>query len=255
MSLLALLVLLQVEIIAHRGASAEAPENTNAAFVLGWAQGEAVELDVRLTRDGRLAAVHDATTKRTTGVDKAVAEQTLAELKAQDAGRWKGERWAGERIPTLEEALERMPAGKRLYVEIKCGPEAVPELVRVLEAHADRRTRVAVIGFGYAVVVEAKRRMPDVPVFWLAAPRKDGGGDRRSELDGLIAKAREGKLDGLDLSKDFPIDRAFSDRVREAGLKLLVWTVNDEATARRLAAAGVDGITTDRPQALRAALK
>lgn len=250
-----LLVLLQVEIVAHRGASADAPENTRAAFVLGWEQGDAVELDVHLTRDGRLAAIHDASTKRTTGVDRLVAEQTLAELQSQDAGRWKGERWAGERIPALEEALELLPAGKRLYIEVKCGPEAVPELARVLDAFAPKRAQVAVIGFDYDGMVRARRRLPDVPVFWLAAPRKNGGGDRRAELDGLIAKAREGKLDGLDLSKEFPIDRGLVARVREAGLKILTWTVNDEATARRLADAGVDGITTDRPAALRAALR
>lgn len=249
----ALILLLQVELIAHRGASADAPENTRAAFRLGWEQADAVELDVHLTRDGRLVAVHDRTTKRTTGVDKPVAEQTLAELKAQDAGRWKGERWAGERIPTLEEALELLPPGKRLYVEIKCGPEAVPELARVLEAFASKRPQVAVIGFGYDTMVQAKRRLPDVRLLWLAGPRKDG--DPRADLDRLIAKVREGGLDGLDLSREFPIDGAFVARVRDAGLKLLTYTVNDEATARRHAEAGVDGITTDRPAALRAALK
>lgn len=249
-----LLGLLQVEIVAHRGASADAPENTRAAFVLGWEQADAVELDVHLTRDGRLAAIHDRSTKRTTGVDKPVVEQTLAELKEQDAGRWKGERWAGERIPALEEAIELLPPGKRLYIEIKCGPEAVPELARVLDGFAPKRAQIAVIGFNYDGMLEAKRRLPDVPVYWLAGPRKDGG-DRRSELDALIAKARAGKLDGLDLSKDFPIDAAFVARVRAAGLKLLTYTVNDEATARLHAQAGVDGITTDRPAALRAALR
>ena len=83
------LTLLQVELVAHRGASEEAPENTLAAFRLGWQQADACELDIYLTKDGQIAVLHDATTKRTTGVDKPVSQQTMDELKGLDAGRWK----------------------------------------------------------------------------------------------------------------------------------------------------------------------
>src|SRR5580698_8356847 len=102
-----------MEIIAHRGSSFEAPENTLAAVNLAWRQrADAVEIDVHLSRDGRLVVIHDSNTRRTTGVNRKVARQTLAELHALDAGRWKGLTWLGEKIPSLEEVLASVPPGK-----------------------------------------------------------------------------------------------------------------------------------------------
>ncbi len=232
-----------VEILAHRGASEDAPENSLAAFRLGWEQqADANELDIHLTLDGRLAVIHDASTKRTAGVDKPVARQTMAELRALG-------------VPALEEVVALLPANRRLFIEIKCGPEALPELRRVLEASGKPASAFALIGFGYDTMVKAKRSLPDVPVCWLASWKEDAKTGKRPELDLLIAKAREGGLDGLDLHHEFPIDAAFVGRVRAAGLKLYTWTVDDAAVARRQAAAGVDGITTNRPGRLRRELE
>jgi glycerophosphoryl diester phosphodiesterase len=239
------------EIVAHRGASDEAPENTLAAFRLGWEQAVACECDVTLTKDGKLAVIHDATTKRTAGLDRRVAEQMLEELKSLDAGSWKGAKWAGEKIPALPEVLEIMPEGKRLFIEVKGGPEALPELERVLGAFPGKAPRVVIIGFGYDTMVQARKRFPKVAVFWISGSKADKKTGQALDLDGLIAKARAGGLDGLDLEKGFPIDAAFVAKVRAAGLKLYTWTVDDAATARAEAAAGVDGITTNRPQGLR----
>jgi len=126
-----------VDIIGHRGASHDAPENTLAAFKLGWEQGaDAVELDIWLTKDGKIVCLHDADTKRTTGVLKKVAESTLDELRTLDAGTWKDAKWRGEKLPTLTEALAAIPAGKRLVIEIKAGVEILPELARDLKAPA-----------------------------------------------------------------------------------------------------------------------
>src|SRR4051812_29882492 len=95
-----------VEVIGHRGASHDAPENTVASFEEAWRQkADAAELDMYLTKDGKLVVIHDANTKRTTGVDKKVVEQTLDELKKLDAGKWKAEKFAGEKLPTLAEML------------------------------------------------------------------------------------------------------------------------------------------------------
>src|SRR4051794_3938882 len=100
----------RVEVIAHRGASHDAPENTLAAIKLAWQQeADAAEFDLHLSRDGKLVVIHDADTRRVAGVDKRVAEQTLAELRRLDVGAWKGPRFAGERIATLEEVLATVP--------------------------------------------------------------------------------------------------------------------------------------------------
>ena len=111
-----------MDIIAHRGASHEAPENTLASVRLGWAQGaDAVEVDVRQSRDGHIVVIHDAHTRRTAGVTRRVRAETLDELRALEVGRWKHRRHAGEKIPTLAEVIETVPPGKRLFVE---GPVA-----------------------------------------------------------------------------------------------------------------------------------
>src|SRR4051812_19201695 len=112
-----------VQIIAHRGASHDAPENTLAAVRLAWAQhADAVEVDVHLTRDWRLAVIHDPDTRRTGDEVCVVADSTLAELQRLDVGQWKDPRFAGERIPTLEDVFGSVPDGKRTFVELKSGP-------------------------------------------------------------------------------------------------------------------------------------
>lgn len=125
----------QVEIIAHRGASHNAPENTVAAIKLAWQQdADGSEFDIWLTKDGKIAVLHDKDTKRTTGVTKLVHQTTLAELRSLDAGKWKAPQFAGEKIPTLEEMLATIPPQKQVFIEVKCGPEIVPVLNRSLAA-------------------------------------------------------------------------------------------------------------------------
>src|SRR5688500_10497757 len=124
-----------VEIIAHRGASSDAPENTLSAMKLAWEQNaDAIELDLWLSKDGRLVVFHDADAKRIAGVPRKVADLTWAEVQQLDAGAWKSPRFTGERVPNLESILATVPKGGRAVLEIKCGPEIVPELKRVLDA-------------------------------------------------------------------------------------------------------------------------
>jgi glycerophosphoryl diester phosphodiesterase len=93
-------------LIAHRGESADAPENTLAAFRLAWERNvPTIELDVHLTKDGEAVICHDADTKRTAGTKLVIKDTPLADLRALDAGKWKAPRWAGEKLPTLAEAL------------------------------------------------------------------------------------------------------------------------------------------------------
>ena len=237
-----------VEFVGHRGASHDAPENTLASFRLGWQQADACELDIHLTKDGQVVVSHDAKTKRTTGVDHKIAESTLAELRALDAGKWKGPQWAGEKLPTLAEVLALQPEHKRLCIEIKCGAEVRPELARVLRAAGKQPGQVVLIGFKLATMQEAKQLFPDLTVLWLAGLKKNMPPPRIADL---VAQARAAGLDGLDLDYRFPIDAAAVKLATEAKLQFYVWTVDDPAVAQKLVAAGVQGITTNRPQWLR----
>ena len=110
-----------VEIVGHRGASHDAPENTLAAIRLAWEQGaDAAEFDVYLSKDGKIVVIHDKDTKRVAGVDRPVVGQTLDELRRLDVGKWKAPKFAGEKLPTLNEMLATVPAGKRVFIEVKC---------------------------------------------------------------------------------------------------------------------------------------
>ena len=240
-----------VEWIAHRGESADAPENTMAAFRLAWERKvDAIELDVHLTRDGELVVIHDPDTKRTTGVAKEIKERTAAELRRSTPADGRANGWAGETIPSLGEALETIPDGSRCFIEVKVGPEAVPALVKAVRASGKRPEQLAIISFHAETLAEAKRRLPELKTYYLSSFRQDKAtGDWEPKVDDLIARARAIRADGLDLSYKGPIDRAFVDRVKAAGLAMFVWTVDDPEEARRLAAAGVDGISDEHATA------
>ncbi|HZP83116.1 MAG TPA: glycerophosphodiester phosphodiesterase [Chthonomonadaceae bacterium] len=247
----------QVEFIAHRGESADAPENTLAAFRLAWERKvDAIELDIHLTQDGEAIVCHDADTERTTGLRKVIRESALAELRQLDAGRWKGAHWAGERLPTLREALETIPQGARCFIEIKTGPEAVPAVERAIRQSGKTPAQLAIISFRAESLAEAKRRLPQIKTYYLAGFRQDPAAHAWTpDVETLIAQAQSIRADGLDLSAPGPIDSAFARRVQVAGLTLTVWTVDDPEIAQQMVAAGVDGITSNRAAWLRAELQ
>lgn len=242
------------EIIAHRGFAAQAPENTVASFRLGWEKGaDSCELDIHLTSDQQMVVIHDADTMRVAGEKKVVKQTSLAELRSLDVGSWKGAQWKGEKIPTLAEALATMPAGpRRFFLEIKSGPEVVAPLQKLLEPMRARAAQLVIISFHREACVKAKQVMPWLKVFLLASGKKDK--QPRTDLAQVIADTRKDGLDGVNLGDDWPWDAAMVKQIRDAGLGLYVWTVDDAEKARKLAALGVDGITTNDPPRIRKAL-
>ncbi len=228
-------------IIAHRGASHLAPENTLASVELAWRlRADAVEVDVRLTRDGRIVVIHDETTDRIAGRHLEVAATDSSLLRLLDVGRHKHPRFAGERIPYLEEVLQTMPPGRQLFVEIKCGREILPPLVETITG-SGKRAQVVVIGFDLATVRAAKAALPESGACWLC--------DKRvlvSYEGSLASRAKADGIDGLDVHWT-GLTRSFIRAVKTVGLSLYVWTVDDPVQALRLKALGVDGITTNNP--------
>lgn len=246
------------EIIAHRGASADAPENTLAAIQLAWQQGaDAAEIDVQLTADGQLVAIHDETTLRTGGVDWGVTDRTLAELKTLDVGLWKSRQFFGERIPTLEEVLDLVPAGKRLFIEVKCGDEAIPELVRVLSAAKTTHDQTVLIGLGFLNIVAVKKALPQRMAFWVTEQFPEGPGHwpLRPPTWHFIQHAQKAGLDGLDVNDVAARPSGDIEVIRQAGLHTCIWTVNSVERARWLRDEGIESMTTDVPAKLLAGLK
>jgi len=236
-----------MEIVGHRGAAHLAPENTlqsvNLAYELG---ADAAEIDVQLTRDGRIVVIHDPTTGRTAGQDLDVAKSKAAELRRLDVGVFKDASYKGAKIPFLDEILAAVPDGRKLLVEVKCGVEIVPSLIETLEG-SGKIDRVIVISFHFEVVAEVKRLRPKLPVLWLVSSDKDKKSGSYSPYDPLIiTRARGANLSGLGLRHNGLV-RDFAQAVGKAGLLLFVWTVDDPPEARRLQALGIDAIITNRP--------
>jgi len=242
---------MSMEIIGHRGASYDAPENTLSAINLAWEQGaDAVEVDVHLSRDGRVVVIHDDDTRKTARVKQKVYEQDWRDLQKLDVGRWKGSKWAGERIPDLEQVLAAAPSGKRLFVEVKCGDQFVEAAAKLLTPHT--AAALVIIGFCLETMKQVKQRFPALEVCWIVEFKRNLGSARWSPSPAkVIAQTRAAGLDGIDVGVKGPITPAFVQQAKEAGLRFYVWTVDSVAKARKLEEAGVDGIATNRPGWLR----
>ncbi|MDO8541258.1 MAG: glycerophosphodiester phosphodiesterase [Opitutaceae bacterium] len=250
-----------VDIVAHRGASFDAPENTLAAEKLAWKQNaDAVETDIHLSKDGKLAVSHDKTTKRTAGRDALIADLTMAELKELDAGTWKTPKFAGEKIPVLDEQIALIPRGKRMLVEIKIGPEIVPELKRCLARTGASEKNITIISFNFESLKEVRKQLPRYQTLWLLGYRSPAAAKKAKAapsptVDEMIRDAKAAGLTGLDLQHTFPLTPADTKKIRDAGLQLHVWTVDEPEVAKHWIDLGVASITTNRPGWLREQLK
>ena len=240
-------------IVAHRGASFEAPENTLPAFNLAWEQGaDAIEGDFLLTKDGHIVCIHDRTTKRFCDQDLVVAKSTLKELKTLDVGSWKNEKFEGTRIPTISEVFATVPEGKKIFVEVKCGVEIIPPLVKVIKESNLGCEQIILICFKAEVVKSFKENLPDHKAFWLSGFKKDKNGAWNPSIESVLAKIKTSKADGLDSQHSIPNE--FSKAVLDAGYEWHAWTINDVPTAKRMAKRGIYSITTDRPKPIASGL-
>jgi glycerophosphoryl diester phosphodiesterase len=247
-----------VEIIAHRGASYDAPENTLASVRLGYEQGaDGVEIDIHLTKDQRAAVLHDFDTARVGVTKLVVSNAPLAEIRALNVGAWG--KWTNqpfnEKIPTLEEVLDLVPAGKKLFIEIKTGPEIIPAVQKALQNAKPKPEQLIFITFNYESAKAARKTFPNMKTYWLVGYAKDKVTGKFPQLDETVAKAKAANVDGVDLNFNWPLNKTTVGQIKAAGLECHVWTVDEPAKAKELADAGVDSITTNRPKWLREQLK
>lgn len=241
-------------IIGHRGASREAPENTLASFERAFQEGaDGVEADFRLTRDGEIVCLHDDSTARTADRDLRVADSTLGELRRLDVGFRKGERWRGERLPTLAEVLEALPAGKRLFIELKSGPEIIAPLAATLAASGVEPDRLRLLTFSAPLVSLLKERLADYRACWLVDYRLRAGWHPSSGE--VLATLTACRADGVASRDRAILDPSFVASLRDDSREIHVWTVDAVASARRLCGLGVDSVMTNRPGWLRRALE
>jgi glycerophosphoryl diester phosphodiesterase len=241
-------------IVAHRGASHDAPENTLPAFQLAWKQGaDAIEGDFHLTKDGQIICIHDSDTKRVAGSKRIVKESTLEQLRSLDAGQWFKAEFKGTRLPTFAEVAATVPDGKKFYIEVKCGPEIVPALLRDLIKTGLDAQQIVIISFNAAVIREMKKQAPGFKAYWLSSFDKKS--PLNPSLEQVLTTCREIKADGFSSKADKRIDEAFISGIRKAGYEYHCWTVDDPALGKRFLAMGTQSITTNKPGLLRGALQ
>ena len=227
-------------VIAHRGASSSAPENTRAAFDRALALGARhLELDVHATADGHVVVIHDAAVDRTTDGTGAVSSYTLAGLKGLDAGSWFGAAFAGERIPTLEETLARYGGRAHLHVEIKGqAADLTRRTVDLIRQHRVERS-VTITSFARARLEEVRACGLDVPLGWLVA----------EATEAVIAEA--GALGVAQLCpKASTVTGTLVGRLHGAGFLVRAWGVGTEQLMEQVVQAGADGMTVNFPECL-----
>lgn len=242
-------------LVAHRGASGDAPENTLPAFELAWKQGaDAIEGDFHLTKDGKIVCFHDFDTKKRAGKKLVVKDSTLADLQALDVGAWKDKAFTGTLMPTLLDVLATVPDGKAIYIEVKCGPEIVPALLEEVAQSNLKDEQIVIISFKASVIEEVKKVRPQWKANWLYSFDKKLPGSPMKKLPEVLKTLRTIKADGLSSNSHHGIKQAQVDDLQSAGFEHHVWTVNDAATAQRFRKLGTASITTDYPGALRKVL-
>ncbi|MEU0238128.1 glycerophosphodiester phosphodiesterase family protein [Nocardiopsis sp. NPDC006198] len=240
--------------VSHRGAAGHAPENTLAALDAADELGaETVEIDIQRTADNHIVLLHDTTLARTTNVESVfpdrspylVGDFTLREIKRLDAGSWFAPSFTGERIPTFDEALDRLERlDLNLFLEVK-EPALYPGIERaVAEELAGRRTwlehnpaweprKLIVQSFDWDSVRRSKSLLPSVP----------------HALLGRVPEARIGEFTWAHMinPNHTTIDAAYVQRVQDAGLEIMPYTINDRQRMDHVLGLGVDGFITDFP--------
>jgi len=233
-------------VVAHGGASAEAPENTIAAFELALDQGaDGIQLDVHFSSDDQPVVIHDFTLERTTDGAGPVHRLTVRQLKRLDVGSWRGRRWRGQRIQTLQEVLERFRDRTRFWIELKGGPDLYPGMEEAVVSMIETYDVVAcslVQSFDREVLARIRRGNRGVKLGALAI---------REPLEAILAAP--GAAQALCAGHHLLGPEALA-AIRRAGLECYAWTVNEPAQMDRLVEWKVNGVITDRPALLRGRL-
>jgi glycerophosphoryl diester phosphodiesterase len=229
-------------VIGHRGAAGEAPENTLVSFALAAEQqAGGIELDVHLSKDGQIIVCHDTTIDRTTTGTGNIADLTLEELKQVDAGVKYNEKFAGEKLPTLEEVVDLLPSHMQINVEIKSDSLELRNALIELLHRRNLLDRVFVSSFHLSCLVLLKQAEPRVKIGFLYHKEPFSPAEAKAKFD-------------VELYSLHPhhshVNRAYVEEAEKLGLKVYPWTVNTEERMKQLIEDGVSGIITDFPRVL-----
>lgn len=234
-----------VLVIAHRGASSYAPENTFAAYDLALEMRvRHVELDVELTSDNEVIVIHDDTLDRTTNGSGPVTGHTLEALRSLDAGSWFDEKFSGFRIPTFEEVLARYKGRLHFHTEIKGRSPSLPERTANLIRKHGMEDEVTITSFQYRQLEAMRACAPELPAGWLVR-EIDGETISKAKKIGLLQLCPEAKI----------VTSELVEHLHAEGFVARAWGVTTEVLMQRVVEAGADGMTVNFPDKLIAYLK
>ena len=223
----------------------EAPENTLPAYIKAWEQGvDAVELDVRETKDKRLICIHDDSLARVSESEYAISQETLASLKTVDVGIFRSKKFANTKIPLLKEAFDCKPEKSKIFVEIKPSKISFGELNEMVETNVISKLNTHFLGF-YPNVVEGLNKRFDIPATLSVIPAFFDYDYEK--IRSLLEKSNSfGISQHMDSKKSMNLIKKF----KEEGKYCIAWTVNNKKYMRDLIEIGVDAIITDNPKKL-----
>tara|TARA_A100001037_G_scaffold304885_1_gene343174 strand:+ start:425 stop:1153 length:729 start_codon:yes stop_codon:yes gene_type:complete len=233
--------------IAHRGFSAIAPENTMVAFQKALELNvDCVELDVHGTIDKKVVAIHDQTLNRTTNQTGFVNQQTLNRVRQADAGRWFDDKFTGEKIPTLTEALDLICPSAMAVVEVK--DAAITDQV-VKDIHRTNTSeRVVVIAFDPMVLKQVRQLDSTLSTGFLLGGDKGHVNDVELAAQ-LVQQVLVMGVPLLNLSEKL-ITSLLTNEIKKRGVTLWTWTIDDLERMKEVVDSGVQGITSNQPQRL-----
>ena len=234
-------------VVAHRGASSLAPENTMAAVKKALDLNvDLIEIDVHRSSDGELVVIHDETVDRTTSGKGRVNSLTLNELKKLDAGRWFKLTFWGERIPTLREVLEATKDKTILLIELK-GERTEARTVDLVR-ELGMENQVIIQSFDFQQIQKVKQRAPEIPTMWLVREPENSHDPEKAAI--WMANITEYVgASGIGIRHNWYTPELMAT-AKERNLAIFVWTVDDKTALRRFIDEGVHGIITNRPQDL-----
>ena len=235
-------------IIAHRGESFDAPENTLAAINLAWERGASlVEIDIHMTKDKQIVVIHDEDTDRVSNRKMIIKKSFFNDLKKLDVGSFKDRMWSGEHISSLQEVLKTVPDYGKLIIEIKSNSDLLDRLKKDLAESKLQNSQIEIITFDSDILAKAKKIMPGYRMLWLL------------DLDyylpwwliwiskkRIIEKVKRLNFDGVDVWAGKLLTKDFIRAFKNSGLLVYTWTVNSPQKLEFLISLGIDGVTTDR---------
>lgn len=235
----------QVDNVAHRGATAYAPENTIAAFDLAvQMKADYIEIDVQRSKDGELVVIHDTTVNRTTDGTGKVGDLTFEQLRNLDAGSWKGKEFTGELIPTFEEILDRYRGKVGILIELKA-PELYPgveeqvaESIKKRNLDKPKNEKIIIQSFNFESMKKMNKLLPTVPIGVLTSNTAHTTPEALQEFSTYA--------DWFNPSYGI-VTKELVNQVHANGMQIGSWTVRSQEAADFLFEMGVDAIISDYP--------